>query len=315
MTKEFIKENYLTKAGRLKPNLNIEVYRIYLILNDLEEPKCKYCNKTPKFISLSKGFRDTCCSKNCLSKQNKEKQAKAKRPNKENAIREYKEKCKRSEYWEALESYISFGTAIKHRCRFCGNTENISPKAITTYRKGKGINCRICSKRKHLKAEHLIYLKEIKERSIDVVPLECMLGRDLKSLHLCSCGEEWKIKPYDVLRGIHCYECSGGFHTAKFYMGKKTILYYIKIAGLWKIGVTLFRGDVISSLKRRFGADNYEVIYSKVYSNGAEAYYQEQEILQNNSAVKYAGSKVINHGNTEIFSEDIRENILSIFIL
>lgn len=313
MTKKFIEENYLTTAGRLKPNLGIDKSIIYLSYHNQKETICKYCNKKAKFVSFTEGFKDTCCSKSCLSEQNKEKQKKAKRPNKEKAINEYSEKCLQSEYWEVIGDYISYTTPIKHKCRFCGDIKNISPKA--TARNGKGVSCKICAKKKYLELENLNYLEELDIKNIDVSPLEPIKGRDSKSLHLCSCGNKWEIKPYDVLRGIHCYECSGGLHTDRFYLGKETILYYVEISGLWKIGITLFRGDIESSLKRRFNTESYKLIFSRIYKNGAEAYYQEQDILESNAGSKYNSGKIIKAGYTEMFSEDISEKILSIFTI
>lgn len=225
----------------------------------------------------------------------------------------YAELASKSEYWYAIEEWVRADIAIKHQCKTCGIIEEIKPKNVLHNRKGKGTNCKVCAKIKYLKEEHKNYLIEL--ANIDIVPLEPIKGRDSKSLHKCTCGNKWGVKPYDVLRGIKCYECSGGFHTDRFYLGKETILYYIKIGNLWKIGVTLYRGDIDKSLKRRFGVEEYEIVFSKLYKNGAEAYYREQEILESNVDSKYNGEKTINYGFTEVFSEDISKNILSVFSL
>ncbi len=167
----------------------------------------------------------------------------------------YKKLASKSEYWNAIEEWVRADIEIEHQCKFCNNIKRIKPKYVLHNRNGKGTNCISCAKKKYLESEYKDYIKELSENNNDVLPLEPIKGRDYKSLHLCSCGNSWEIKPYDVLRGIHCYECSGGLHTDRFYLGKKTILYYIKIGGLWKIGVTLFRGDLLSSLKRRFSSE------------------------------------------------------------
>ena len=315
LTKAYIEENYLTKAGKLKPNINIDKSLIYLVFNNKKEPKCKYCDQIAKFVSFSGGYKDTCCSKECLSMQNKEKQKKAKRPNKELAIKKYSEKCLKSEYWEALDQYVSFIEPIKHRCRYCNETKYFTPKALSNSRDKLGPSCVKCAKKKYLEKEHNNYISELEERKIDIYPIEIIRGRDSKSPHKCTCGNEWDIKPYDVLRGIHCYECSGGLHTDRFYKNKKTILYYVKINNLWKIGITIYRESVIKSINRRFGANSVKLLFHRIYSDGAEAYFQEQNILEEYKKYKYLGEKIIKDGYTEVFRYDISSKILSVFLV
>ena len=92
-----------------------------------------------------------------------------------------------------------------------------------------------------------------------------------------------------------------------FYKDKPTVLYYIKIDDLYKVGVTLFKEDVISSLKKRFGKDFYKISILKadVFEDCAEAFKIEQEILSNNRRYIYYGENILPSGNTELFTKNI----------
>jgi len=96
----------------------------------------------------------------------------------------------------------------------------------------------------------------------------------------------------------------------EFYRDKKTILYYIKIKGLnnedlYKIGVTLYKGSIEKSLKKRFHRQEYELIQSEIFKDGSEAFVLEQQILKFNREYRYLGEKVLKAGNTELFIKNL----------
>ena len=51
------------------------------------------------------------------------------------------------------------------------------------------------------------FLQELKDKNIDVLPLEDYNGGDVKILFKCSCGENWYTTPNRVLLGNHCKKC------------------------------------------------------------------------------------------------------------
>ena len=73
-------------------------------------------------------------------------------------------------------------------------------------------------------------------------------------------------------------------HCEDFYRNKPTILYYVKVNRLYKVGVTLYdkRRNISSNiLKKRFRSSikkgfDIEVLETKIYNNGEQAYLQEQ---------------------------------------
>jgi len=48
------------------------------------------------------------------------------------------------------------------------------------------------------------YLKKLKEKGINVLPLEEYIDTKTKILHRCICGNEWNIVPSNVLNGQKC---------------------------------------------------------------------------------------------------------------
>jgi hypothetical protein len=59
------------------------------------------------------------------------------------------------------------------------------------------------------KKTHEEYLVDLKEKGITVYPLEQYNGNKVNILHKCDCGNEWAIKPYNVLAGRRCKQCKG----------------------------------------------------------------------------------------------------------
>ena len=50
-------------------------------------------------------------------------------------------------------------------------------------------------------------LQQLKERNIDVIPLEEYKGNSVKILFRCSCNDLWETTPDRVLIGNHCKKC------------------------------------------------------------------------------------------------------------
>jgi len=107
------------------------------------------------------------------------------------------------------------------------------------------------------------------------------------------------------LNGHGCRSCNCVGHTKEYYRNKQTLLYYVKINNLYKIGVT------IHDIHIRFNnSDNVILIESWIFEDGAEAFIIEQNIIKNNVKNKYFGENVIKSGNTELFITDIKQSVL-----
>ena len=132
-----------------------------------------------------------------------------------------------------IEKYTKMGTKIKHRCT-CGNTWDIEPQEVL-----KGTKCG-CNK----KTSHEKYLELLKEKNIKIKPLEKYKKYAEPIKHQCTCGSVWNVSPSRVVEGQHC-GCKRTGHNIETYKNKKTILYYVNVNNMWKIGLSLFTRQTI----------------------------------------------------------------------
>jgi hypothetical protein len=132
---------------------------------------------------------------------------------------------------------------------------------------------------------------------------------------ICECGRPWITTPSAVIisnrRCAKCAHVHQVFHDKSFYENKKTILYYVKLNNLYKVGICLFKKDPKSDIKYRFQSDinfrniKLEIINYEVFEDGSKAYLKEQEIIMKNVSKKYFGENILRGGNTELFEFDI----------
>jgi len=89
-----------------------------------------------------------------------------------------------------------------------------------------------------------------------------------------------------------------------FYYELPTTFYYVKFVVL---GVEYFKvGITTKTLKVRFaGYPPHQVILTKAFDTGKEAFELEQYVLRKFIKYLYKGPKVITHGNTELFTTNI----------
>jgi Zn finger protein HypA/HybF involved in hydrogenase expression len=105
-----------------------------------------------------------------------------------------------------------------------------------------------------------------------------------------------------------CPEC-GRAIAIRLYTDDPTILYYIKVTDLdgveyWKIGITKH------TLKHRFNHkdewNHIEVVWTKPYSTGKDAWLLEQQILNRYNKYRLHGPiSVLRDGYTEIFTRNV----------
>ena len=112
---------------------------------------------------------------------------------------EYLDKLKeRNIKVEPLEEYQGSSINILHKC-ICGNVWSVRPGNVLS---GKKCGCTIIENK--LKNYAKKYLIRLEEQQIKVKPLEKYQGMFEKIKHLCVCGNEWSIRPADVLQGKKC---------------------------------------------------------------------------------------------------------------
>ena len=109
----------------------------------------------------------------------------------------------------------------------------------------------------------------------------------------------------DHLSGKGCQDCAN-LRRNKLFFNEPTILYYIYFPNinLYKIGITLESNGVT---KRYQGEkEEYEIIHTKLFSDGKDAYKLEQQILRKYSKhrLKHKVPELIS-GHTECFTKDV----------
>lgn len=115
------------------------------------------------------------------------------------------------------------------------------------------------------------------------------------------------------LSGYGCKHCaSHGKGRVDF--SKPCTLYYLHLKDInfYKIGITTLSID--HRYRTAFDKEQFDVVFTKTFSTGKEAYQLEQELLTTYSHLKHTGEKLLKTGNTEIFTEDIFKGDYSAFI-
>ena len=216
-----------------------------------------------------------------------------------------------------VEKYIDNKTNIKHKC-VCGNIRNISPKQLNR----TGDKCKKCMNDNKLLTEN--YVNNLKEKAITIKLIGEYKGLHTKTEHLCDCGNIWEVKPSSVLHKNTKCGCVKKNNKTKldrdFYKDRATVLYYIKLNEVYKIGITLLNKSVEQSINRRYSGSHKDknvkltIIDYKLYDNGEFAYLNEQEIIEMYKAERYIGENFIKTnkktgGESECFIKDIHEDI------
>lgn len=130
-----------------------------------------------------------------------------------------------------------------------------------------------------------------------------------KVIITCPIHGDFEQSPNDHLKenrgcsGCTEWNCSG------FNKSKSAILYYLKITTetnqvLYKVGIT---NRTVNERFSLIDLKKIEIIKQKEFELGLDAYVMEQSILKRYKKYKYTGPKVLDSGNTELFTVDIRE--------
>lgn len=154
------------------------------------------------------------------------------------------------------------------------------------------------------------YILRLEKKNIDIIPIDVYKGRNTKILHRCICGNTWNVTPHAVLSGNKCGCKKFGQHKdVRYYRYKATILYYVKINNIYKIGLVTRRLNTVDEdIARKFGKDFHlvEILETRVFEDGYDAYIKEQSIIYMNRLNKYNGPDIISGGNSGMFIKDVR---------
>jgi len=129
---------------------------------------------------------------------------------------------------------------------------------------------------------------------------------DKKTKITCNTHGLFYQTPHSHLMGRGCKKCADEKKAfgMKGFIQKPTIMYYVKIGNLYKLGITT------TSIKKRFyGENNIETIGSWIFIKGEDAWKTEKIILKETKKNIYVGPRVLKAGNTEIRNIDIIKTI------
>ena len=198
-----------------------------------------------------------------------------------------------------LEEYIGTQKPIKHQCDVCHHIWKVQPHLVKC---GRG--CPVCA-RKNRTITTKEYKKQIPNKNIIV--LEEYKGALTKIKHQCKvCSHIWKATPHNIKHNKGCIECWFKKSALDIYKNQKTTLYYIKIPSknIWKIGITK------NTPEERFRKEEFEfeIVATKTFEDGYEAYLLEQQIIKNNKNVRWHPKENEKFpGWTECFNVDLEE--------
>lgn len=214
---------------------------------------------------------------------------------------------------KVLEYFKGSLVKIKHQCS-CGNIWSNTPNNI---KNGNKCGC----EKYGTKLDGSKYKELLLTKGIKIILLDEYKDYTTKVKHKCTCGNIWETSPISILRGNGCGCNKVHFHTKSFYKNKKTILYYIIVDNMWKIGITLYKNKYSienNIYLKRFRKDiknkiNIEIIKTKTFKDGSEAFEMESKIKK--SFRKYKYNKSIDEskkdfiGYTELFIKDIGDKL------
>jgi hypothetical protein len=108
------------------------------------------------------------------------------------------------------EQYIDSHTPILHKCLIHDIEWKVSP---TDALRGSGCtNCKSDKIKNKLSKTHEQYVRELKEKNPNIIPIEKYKGANIKILHKCLVdGYEWYAAPSNMLSGYSCPKCSRRF--------------------------------------------------------------------------------------------------------
>lgn len=173
----------------------------------------------------------------------------------------------------------------------------------------QGCGCRECAGLKPLTTAVFIQ-RSNKQHKNKYSYLNCVYTNARTKL-IITCPEhgDYEQLPGDHLNGVNCPKCS----VPGFDVTKPAYLYYLKVTTednqiLYKIGIT---NRTVETRFNLTDLQKIEIVKQKLYENGQDALDWEQFLLKKYKKYQYTGHKVLESGNTELFTEDIIELYLS----
>ena len=206
----------------------------------------------------------------------------------------------------SLVEYTSAHERIKIKCNKCNHI--LTPTAHE-HKNSKGV-CSNCET--HDKESFLRNIKGIHKDGLYTYEKFEYKGFHEPSKILChNCNEYFDQSPSGHLLGRGCRDCNSHYrHGIDAYKNRSATLYYFKVDNYYKIGITT------TNVKKRYSNvkeyNSFENINEWFFQDGTVAYKLEKYFLKKFESMKAKNIKVLKKGgNTELFTDDILEEILT----
>jgi uncharacterized C2H2 Zn-finger protein len=109
-----------------------------------------------------------------------------------------------------IGEYNGTGIKVLHKCCECNYEWLVAPNQVL-----HNHGCPVCSNKTKTNEE---YLKELKTKNIQYIPLEKYKGALYHITHKCAvCNFEWSVVPSFILSGGGCPKCAGEHRTTEEY--------------------------------------------------------------------------------------------------
>ena len=207
----------------------------------------------------------------------------------------------RGRVWPTVQ-YVNSATKISHQCGK-GHDFVISPNQVLDSVFG---GCAACAGMK--KRDNEGYDQQVEAaHGGRVIRVGDYINGKTPITHRCDKGHEWKASPTSILwQETACPECAHYGFKANI----PAFLYYLRIIErtignhYFKIGIT---NRSVSDRVKQMVCDGVviEVINSRRFSTGSEAYLEEQRILLEFSKYLVPNCTLLRNGNSEVFTRDI----------
>lgn len=196
--------------------------------------------------------------------------------------------------------YKNSKSKIKISCDFCDHVWETNPSYF------KQTKCPICC---NLKLDSEILQKRLDDKKRDIKILSEYKGYNEDLTCVClKCSNVWNTtlpKLIYFMRGCPEIECGGGVISG-YNPSKPGYLYYLRVVDAektyWKIGITNL------GVKARFVPSDrakISILYCHLFTDGVDAQKAERNILNLFKEYRAVGAKVLQSGNTELFTKDV----------
>lgn len=241
----------------------------YLTPNEHRKMGCKHCNRDKEIVDITTKF-----------------------------IKEASQ-IHSNKYSYSKVNYTSNRTPVVITCPTHGDFK----QTTTNHLKGHGCRkCQYATNSLNFKKPLDVFIKESSIVHNNKYDYTKTLYANSNSKVVITCPIHGDFTQYagHHVRGVGCNKCSpSGFNKSK-----PGILYYLSIneGEAYKIGITNL------SVTERYSnseLSKIKIIETVSYLTGEDAYKKEQEILNKYKEYRYTEKRLLNSGNTELFSVDL----------